>query len=111
MIELQEQFKKPLPAPPPVAKSTRIKSTKQEPVRWIREVSDLQVEPEWQEYSTEDGQRYWYNTKLKISTWENPEEEAQPLVADNDWEEAFSHDGRKYWYNKRTKVSQSHPNK
>ncbi|KAM6543363.1 hypothetical protein CsatB_007810 [Cannabis sativa] len=63
---------------------------------------------DWQEHSSTDGRRYYYNRRTKQSVWDKPLELMTPLEradASTVWKEYSSPDGRKYYYNKVTKQS------
>eukprot|EP01018_Ginkgo_biloba_P017493 Gb_14217 [translate_table: standard] len=69
---------------------------------------NLQVTSDWQEHTTADGRRYYYNKKTRQSSWEKPLELLTPIEradASTDWKEFTTPDGRKYYYNKVTKQS------
>lgn len=62
---------------------------------------------DWLEH-TNNGRRFYYNKKTRLSTWEKPFELMTPLEradATTDWKEYTGPDGRKYYYNKVTKQS------
>ncbi|GMH23206.1 hypothetical protein Nepgr_025049 [Nepenthes gracilis] len=63
---------------------------------------------DWQEHTSADGRRYYYNKKTRQSSWEKPLELMTPLEradASTVWKEFTTPDGRKYYYNKVTKQS------
>ncbi|XP_062098963.1 pre-mRNA-processing protein 40A [Humulus lupulus] len=63
---------------------------------------------DWQEHSSTDGRRYYYNKRTKQSVWDKPLELMTPMEradASTVWKEYSSPDGRKYYYNKVTKQS------
>ncbi|XP_073223341.1 pre-mRNA-processing protein 40A isoform X2 [Cicer arietinum] len=63
---------------------------------------------DWQEHSSADGRRYYYNKRTRQSSWEKPLELMSPLEradASTVWKEFTSSDGRKYYYNKVTQQS------
>ncbi|KAL9244123.1 hypothetical protein vseg_017931 [Gypsophila vaccaria] len=63
---------------------------------------------DWQEHSTPDGRRYYYNKKTKQSSWEKPLELMTPLEradASTVWKEFTTPEGKTYYYNKVTKES------
>ncbi|KAI4978761.1 hypothetical protein ZWY2020_015514 [Hordeum vulgare] len=62
---------------------------------------------DWQEHSSGDGKKYYYNKRTKQSSWEKPAELMTPLerLAFNEWKEFTTAEGRKYYYNKVTKQS------
>ncbi|KAI3972783.1 hypothetical protein MKX01_019441 [Papaver californicum] len=68
----------------------------------------IQLSSDWQEHTSNDGRRYYYNKKTKQSSWEKPVELMTPIEradASTDWKEFINSDGRKYYYNKVTKLS------
>lgn len=71
-------------------------------------VFNQQSSSDWQEHTSTDGRRYYYNKKTKQSSWEKPLELMTPLEradASTVWKEFTAPDGRKYYYNKVTKES------
>ncbi|XP_052202335.1 pre-mRNA-processing protein 40A isoform X2 [Diospyros lotus] len=63
---------------------------------------------DWQEHTSPDGRRYYYNKKTRQSSWEKPLELMTPIEradASTVWKEFTTTDGRKYYYNKVTKQS------
>lgn len=63
---------------------------------------------DWQEHTSADGKRYYYNKKTKQSSWEKPLELMTPTEradASTVWKEFTTQDGRKYYYNKVTQQS------
>ncbi|KAH9329126.1 hypothetical protein KI387_001234, partial [Taxus chinensis] len=69
---------------------------------------NLQFPSDWQEHTTSDGKRYYYNKKTRQSSWEKPYELLTPIEradASTDWKEFTTSDGRKYFFNKVTKQS------
>eukprot|EP01119_Soliformovum_irregulare_P010580 TRINITY_DN2613_c0_g1_i1.p1 TRINITY_DN2613_c0_g1~~TRINITY_DN2613_c0_g1_i1.p1 ORF type:complete len:725 (+),score=162.52 TRINITY_DN2613_c0_g1_i1:188-2362(+) len=59
----------------------------------------------WQTYSNDDGEKYFYNTITKKSTWEDPY-----LTFDNqDWKAYYDEDGEVYYYNILTQQCQWDP--
>ncbi|XP_038715339.1 pre-mRNA-processing protein 40A isoform X2 [Tripterygium wilfordii] len=67
-----------------------------------------QSSSDWQEHTSADGRRYYYNKKTKESSWEKPLELMTPLEradASTVWKEFTTAEGRKYYYNKVTKQS------
>ncbi|KAF3954921.1 hypothetical protein CMV_019793, partial [Castanea mollissima] len=63
---------------------------------------------DWQEHSSADGRRYYYNKRTKQSSWEKPPELMTPIEkadASTVWKEYTSPEGRKYYFNKVTKES------
>ncbi|KMS99697.1 hypothetical protein BVRB_1g021310 [Beta vulgaris subsp. vulgaris] len=67
-----------------------------------------QSSSDWQEHTTPDGRRYYYNKKTKQSSWEKPSELMTPLEradASTVWKEFTTPEGKKYYYNKATKES------
>ncbi|KAK4559903.1 hypothetical protein RGQ29_008904 [Quercus rubra] len=66
-----------------------------------------QSSSDWQEHSSADGRRYYYNKRTKQSSWEKPPELMTPIEADAStvWKEYTSPEGRKYYFNKVTKES------
>ncbi|XP_057863573.2 pre-mRNA-processing protein 40A isoform X2 [Cryptomeria japonica] len=72
------------------------------------QLSNLQVPSDWQEHTTSEGKRYYYNKRTRQSSWEKPYELLTPTEradASTDWKEFSTPDGRKYYYNKVTKQS------
>ncbi|KAK9748413.1 hypothetical protein RND81_02G055300 [Saponaria officinalis] len=70
--------------------------------------SSQQSATDWQEHSTPDGRRYYYNKKTKQSSWEKPLELMTPLEradASTVWKEFTTPEGKTYYYNKVTKES------
>ncbi|OVA01174.1 WW domain [Macleaya cordata] len=68
----------------------------------------IQSSSDWQEHTSADGRRYYYNKKTRQSSWEKPLELMTPIEradASTDWKEFNTSDGRKYYYNKVTKQS------
>lgn len=66
-----------------------------------------QSSSDWLEH-TNNGRRFYYNKKTRLSTWEKPLELMTPIEradATTDWKEYASPDGKKYFYNKVTKQS------
>jgi len=53
----------------------------------------------WEEYRTEDGEKYFYNTVTKKSTWEDPFLKMQ----NSDWKAYYDEEGEVYYYNTKTK--------
>ncbi|XP_057425480.1 pre-mRNA-processing protein 40A isoform X2 [Lotus japonicus] len=63
---------------------------------------------DWQEHTSADGRRYYYNKRTRQSSWEKPLELMSPIEradASTVWKEFTSSDGRKYYYNKVTQQS------
>ncbi|KAK7291040.1 hypothetical protein RIF29_05900 [Crotalaria pallida] len=63
---------------------------------------------DWQEHTSADGRRYYYNKKTRQSSWEKPLELMSPIEradASTVWKEFTSSDGKKYYYNKDTQQS------
>ncbi|XP_073112441.1 pre-mRNA-processing protein 40A isoform X1 [Elaeis guineensis] len=70
--------------------------------------SSEQTSSDWQEHTSADGKRYYYNKKTRQSSWEKPFELMTPIEradASTDWKEFSTSDGRTYYYNKVTKIS------
>lgn len=70
--------------------------------------STLQSSSDWQEHTSADGRRYYYNKKTRQSSWEKPMELMTPIEradASTVWKEFTTPEGRKYYYNKVTKQS------
>ncbi|KAK9269905.1 hypothetical protein L1049_025478 [Liquidambar formosana] len=68
----------------------------------------LQSSSDWQEHTSADGRRYYYNKKTRQSSWEKPLELMTPIEradASTVWKEFTTPEGRKYYYNKVTKQS------
>ncbi|KAJ7966494.1 pre-mRNA-processing protein 40A [Quillaja saponaria] len=63
---------------------------------------------DWQEHTSADGRRYYYNKRTRQSNWEKPVELMSPMEradASTVWKEFTSSEGRKYYYNKVTQQS------
>ncbi|KAK7321624.1 hypothetical protein VNO77_32449 [Canavalia gladiata] len=63
---------------------------------------------DWQEHTSADGRRYYYNKRTRQSSWEKPLELMSPIEradASTVWKEFTSSEGRKYYYNKITQQS------
>ncbi|XP_061374258.1 pre-mRNA-processing protein 40A [Gastrolobium bilobum] len=63
---------------------------------------------DWQEHTSADGRRYYYNKRTRQSSWEKPLELMSPTEradASTVWKEFTSSEGRKYYYNKVTQQS------
>lgn len=63
---------------------------------------------DWQEHTSADGRRYYYNKRTRQSSWEKPLELMSPIEradASTVWKEFTSPEGRKYYYNKVTQQS------
>ncbi|KAL9330664.1 hypothetical protein ACSQ67_000274 [Phaseolus vulgaris] len=63
---------------------------------------------DWQEHTSGDGRRYYYNKRTRQSSWEKPLELMSPIEradASTVWKEFTSSDGKKYYYNKVTQQS------
>ncbi|CAJ1972782.1 unnamed protein product [Sphenostylis stenocarpa] len=63
---------------------------------------------DWQEHTSADGRRYYYNKRSRQSSWEKPLELMSPIEradASTVWKEFTSSDGKKYYYNKVTQQS------
>ncbi|XP_043719031.1 pre-mRNA-processing protein 40A-like isoform X1 [Telopea speciosissima] len=70
--------------------------------------SSQQSASDWQEHTSADGRRYYYNKKTRQSSWEKPLELMTPIEradASTVWKEFTTPEGRKYYYNKVTKQS------
>ncbi|KAL5706674.1 hypothetical protein ACHQM5_024811 [Ranunculus cassubicifolius] len=70
--------------------------------------STIQSSSDWQEHTSADGRRYYYNKNTKQSSWEKPLELMTPLEradASTVWKEFTTPEGKKYYYNKVTRVS------
>ncbi|XP_022768610.1 pre-mRNA-processing protein 40A-like isoform X2 [Durio zibethinus] len=68
----------------------------------------LQSSSDWQEHTSADGRRYYYNKKTRQSSWEKPLElmtSIERADASTVWKEFTTPEGRKYYYNKVTKQS------
>lgn len=71
-------------------------------------VSSLTQSSDWQEHTSADGRRYYYNKKTRQSSWEKPLELMTPIEradASTVWKEFTTPEGRTYYYNKVTKQS------
>ncbi|XP_064973530.1 pre-mRNA-processing protein 40A-like isoform X1 [Musa acuminata AAA Group] len=78
------------------------------PAQTVQPSSTEQMSSDWQEHTSADGKRYYYNKKTRQSVWEKPLELMTPTEradASTDWKEFTAADGRKYYYNKVTKQS------
>lgn len=67
-----------------------------------------QSSSDWQEHTSADGRRYYYNKRTKQSSWEKPPDLMTPIEkadASTVWKEYTSAEGRKYYFNKITKES------
>ncbi|XWS21317.1 hypothetical protein CRYUN_Cryun30bG0045300 [Craigia yunnanensis] len=67
-----------------------------------------QSSSDWQEHTSADGRRYYYNKKTRQSSWEKPLELMTPIEradASTVWKEFTTPEGRNYYYNKVTKQS------
>ncbi|KAK5824023.1 pre-mRNA-processing protein 40A isoform X2 [Gossypium arboreum] len=63
---------------------------------------------DWQEHTSADGRRYYYNKRTRQSSWEKPLELMTPIEradASTVWKEFTTPEGRKYYHNKVTKES------
>ncbi|GAB2293747.1 hypothetical protein Dimus_038273 [Dionaea muscipula] len=63
---------------------------------------------DWQEHTSSDGRRYYFNKITRESSWEKPLELMTPLEraeAWSGWKEFTTEDGRKYYHNKATNQS------
>lgn len=63
---------------------------------------------DWQEHTSADGRRYYYNKRTRQSSWDKPLELMSPIEradASTVWKEFTSSEGRKYYYNKVTQQS------
>ncbi|XWS14822.1 hypothetical protein CRYUN_Cryun35bG0041600 [Craigia yunnanensis] len=68
----------------------------------------LQPSSDWQDHTSADGRRYYYNKKTRQSSWEKPLELMTPIEradASTVWKEFTTPEGRTYYYNKVTKQS------
>ncbi|GMI77379.1 pre-mRNA-processing protein 40A [Hibiscus trionum] len=96
-----------------VSLATPIQHTSQQPpvssVDAVANVPSLTLQSsDWQEHTSADGRRYYYNKKTRQSSWEKPLELMTPLEradASTVWKEFTTPEGRKYYYNKLTKQS------
>ncbi|XP_074279208.1 pre-mRNA-processing protein 40A isoform X1 [Silene latifolia] len=91
---------------PPTADQSSVPSTTIPAI--IPPDSGQQSATDWQEHSTADGRRYYYNKKTKQSSWEKPMELMTPKEradASTVWKEFTTPEGKKYYYNKLTKES------
>ncbi|XP_042506427.1 pre-mRNA-processing protein 40A-like isoform X2 [Macadamia integrifolia] len=84
-------------------------ATQQQPVATNSQPnSSQQSSSDWQEHTSADGRRYYYNKKTRVSSWEKPLELMTPVEradASTVWKEFTTQEGRKYYYNKVTKLS------
>jgi pre-mRNA-processing factor 40 len=101
--------------PVPVNQSTSLVSPVQQtgqqtPVAVSTDPGNLtpQSASDWQEHTSADGRKYYYNKRTKQSNWEKPLELMTPLEradASTVWKEFTTPEGKKYYYNKVTKES------
>ncbi|XP_010273523.1 PREDICTED: pre-mRNA-processing protein 40A [Nelumbo nucifera] len=83
-------------------------TTAQVPVTTAQPSPAQQSSSDWQEHTSADGRRYYYNKKTRQSSWEKPVELMTPIEradASTVWKEFTTPEGRKYYYNKATKQS------
>ncbi|ORY87135.1 hypothetical protein BCR37DRAFT_335881, partial [Protomyces lactucae-debilis] len=68
----------------------------------------------WQEFKTEDGRVYYFNTETQVTTWDKPNDTSAtpgtrpPVPAQDDaadWQEYETPEGKKYYYNATTQVT------
>ncbi|XP_039043048.1 pre-mRNA-processing protein 40A-like isoform X1 [Hibiscus syriacus] len=96
-----------------ISLATPIQQTSQQPplssADVVANVPSLTLQSsDWQEHTSADGRRYYYNKKTRQSSWEKPLELMTPLEradASTVWKEFTTPEGRKYYYNKVTKQS------
>jgi len=56
---------------------------------------------EWVEYTSDDGIKYWHNTRTQQSSWEDPNQATKKSgSAIWEWEMYKTETGEQYWYNK-----------
>ncbi|KAF8377672.1 hypothetical protein HHK36_031056 [Tetracentron sinense] len=99
---------------------TPVQQTSEQAVVTISTVPATNVQPnpsqqssDWQEHTSADGKRYFYNKKTRQSSWEKPSELMTPIEradASTVWKEYTTPEGRKcvillYYFNKVTKQS------
>ncbi|KAF8410256.1 hypothetical protein HHK36_002781 [Tetracentron sinense] len=101
---------------------TPVQQTSEHPSVTVATVPATNVQPnpsqqsssDWQEHTSADGRRYYYNKKTRQSSWEKPLELMTPIEradASTVWKEFTTPEGRKcvilllYYYNKVTKQS------
>nr|DAD48228.1 TPA_asm: hypothetical protein HUJ06_018165 [Nelumbo nucifera] len=95
---------------------TPVQQTVQQPSVTAPTVPATAVQPsptqqsssDWQEHTSPDGRRYYYNKKTRQSSWEKPLELMTPIEradASTVWKEFTTPEGRKYYYSKVTKQS------
>ncbi|XP_077253317.1 pre-mRNA-processing protein 40A isoform X2 [Tasmannia lanceolata] len=95
------------PLPTPVLQTSQQSSTTV-PAANSQPNPTQQSSSDWQEHTSADGRRYYYNKKTRQSSWEKPLELMTPLEradASTVWKEFTTPEGRKYYYNKVTKQS------
>ncbi|EEC70813.1 hypothetical protein OsI_02277 [Oryza sativa Indica Group] len=96
----------PIPPPSYTAISTIICSSSHSAI--LGYSSSETSSSDWQEHTSADGKKYYYNKKTRQSSWEKPAELMTPLEradASTEWKEFTTQEGRKYYYNKVTKQS------
>ncbi|KAK7376991.1 hypothetical protein VNO80_02411 [Phaseolus coccineus] len=74
----------------------------------VTNATNQQSLSDWQEHTSGDGRRYYYNKRTRQSSWEKPLELMSPIEradASTVWKEFTSSDGKKYYYNKVTQQS------
>ncbi|KAL5705076.1 hypothetical protein ACHQM5_023422 [Ranunculus cassubicifolius] len=74
----------------------------------VQAQATIQSSTDWIEHTSADGRRYYYNKRIRQSSWEKPLELMTPVEradATTNWKEITSPDGKKYYYNKVTKTS------
>ncbi|KAL2317863.1 hypothetical protein Fmac_031739 [Flemingia macrophylla] len=74
----------------------------------VTNATNQQSLSDWQEHTSADGRRYYYNKRTRQSSWDKPLELMSPIEradASTVWKEFTSSEGRKYYYNKVTQQS------
>ncbi|KAK1319755.1 Pre-mRNA-processing protein 40A [Acorus calamus] len=92
----------------PVPQSSQSSNASTLPVSTSQSISTQVSHSDWQEHTSDDGKRYYYNKKTRQSSWEKPVELMTPIEradASTVWKEFTTAEGRKYYYNKLTKQS------
>ncbi|KAK1271481.1 Pre-mRNA-processing protein 40A [Acorus gramineus] len=104
----------------PVPQSSQSSNASTLPVLTSQSISTQVSHSDWQEHTSDDGKRYYYNKKTRQSSWEKPVELMTPIEhsgefwlgkvkkradASTVWKEFTTAEGRKYYYNKLTKQS------
>jgi len=77
---------------PPLLQKSNSDSLKEPP---LHKKTNTDPSLYWEEYTTEDGEKYFYNTVTKKSSWEDPFLKMQ----NSDWKAYYDEDGELYYYN------------